>query len=213
MNKITCNNCGAEVNAEFKYCPKCNTLLKKILACQKNNTLIIVACVIGFCILYIILAILFGEGTTTSSDYQNLDVETKTEEQVNDDMLEETSDISVSKQTGLSYDIEISLLDLTNYYYEYGYRQGNVTYFGKTVKTSAEFNSSDSSWPKIVYFNIPSGGHYSASCNSFKDETFKKMSSKSRGETVVFVGKVDELLSSNNYKSGILILEDCKIIE
>ena len=47
-----------------------------------------------------------------------------------------------------------------DYYYEYGVRQGNVTYFGKKIKTSANFDYSDSWWPKMVYMNGLNDNNY-----------------------------------------------------
>lgn len=113
----------------------------------------------------------------------------------------------------INYDLEIEIQQLTEYYYDNGYKQGNLTYFGKKVKTAATFNSSDNKWPKSIYMDTPSGSHYRIACNSFKEDSFKKMSSKSVGEDISFIGKVDELISADNYKSGILTFEDCEILE
>ena len=211
MNKITCKNCGTDVHSGFKYCPNCQNLLSANNNKKNNSTLVIICCVVGFLMLFIIACILFSKDAGSSNEYQDSKNQTEEKEEKNEAEKEKTETLSTEQQE-FSYDLEISLLDLTNYYYKYGYRQGNVEYFGKTIKTSAEFNSSDSSWPKAIYFNAPDGGRYYASCNSFKGDTFKKMSSKSKGETIKFIGKVDELISSNDYKSGILSIEDCQII-
>lgn len=120
-----------------------------------------------------------------------------------------TTTTTVSKK----YDIEMDVKTLMDYYYEYGVRQGNVTYFGKKIKTSANFDYSDSWWPKMVYMNGLNDNNYRVACTSFKGDSFKKMSKKNSGDIINFIGKVDEFLTSDNGKSGILGFEDCEIVE
>lgn len=225
MKNKYCRKCGNEVTPGLKYCLKCgeaidgfNLLEEK----KKKNTLLI----ISICIIFTFFAIVGllnvdNEKETNNSFDSSQKQEITNEDNNNENLNEDNSDESINEESTLSetkpiipdYDLEIESKELTDYYYEYGYRQGNITYFGKRVKTSATFNSSDSSWPKAVYMDAKSGSHYQIACTSFKGNAFKKMSSKSKGETIYFIGKVDELISSNNYRSGILTFDECEILE
>lgn len=220
MEQKKCPSCGVEVAQGLKYCSKCGTeinpIANKNINNKKQNNIIII-CVIVFIMLCIIVGALNNKQDYSDNDNREQQeiigndanqVEEEKQEEVKKEVKEESS-----KEVKKNFDEEIDIKTLTDYYYDYGYRQGNVTYFGKKIKTSAYFNSADSSWPKIVYMDGPSGSHYSISCGSFKGDTFKKMSKKNKGDIINFIGKVDELVSSNNYKSGILGFDDCEIVE
>jgi predicted nucleic acid-binding Zn ribbon protein len=222
-----CPKCGTEITKGLKYCPKCGMQIletDKMNSSKRNETIrMLIICFV--CILIVMLFVIASAmsiGNKQRDSSKSTQETSETTSEVKDDTTsttqttqstQSTSSTTTKKEIKNSYE-EIDAKTLTDYYYNYGYRQGNIKYFGKVIKTTAYFDYSDSGWLyTIVYMNGPSGSHYSVSCGSFKGDTFKKMSAKNKGDVITFVGKVDELVSSDNYKSGILGFEDCEIEE
>lgn len=103
------------------------------------------------------------------------------------------------------YDIEISLKEMANVYYN-NELNGNKQFFGKRVKTQAKFRKTSSGILSglIAYFD---GGDsiYDIHCTSFDKETKGILSELNRNETVNIIGTVGQLISPS------IKFENCKI--
>lgn len=227
MKTNKCPKCGAEITKGLKYCPKCGMQILETdkVSPLKNGEItrmfvVCFACV--FLLIFVVVILAMSSGNKQRESSISTQETSETTSEVKDSTSSTTQSTSSTTQTTSentkkeiknSYE-EIDAKTLTDYYYNYGYRQGNIKYFGKVIKTTAYFDYSDSGWLyTIVYMNGPSGSHYSVSCGSFKGDAFKKMSEKNKGDEIIFIGKVDELVSSDNYKSGILGFNDCEIVK
>ena len=126
--------------------------------------------------------------------------------------------LSASKEIVVknNYDIEEDPKQVFDYYYNYGYAAGNKKYSGKTIKITAIMNYAESGWLyKLVYMKPTFQSRFSYSCGSYINNSYEKMSNKSKGDEVVFIGRIDEIVSRDGGfapEHGILSLDDCNIL-
>lgn len=103
------------------------------------------------------------------------------------------------------FDIEISLKKMSEIYYN-NELDGNKQFFGKKIKTQANFEETSSGMFSglIAYFK-EENSIYDIHCTSFDKETKQNLSTFDRNEKVNIIGTVDELVNSS------IKLKNCKI--
>lgn len=166
--------------------------------------------IIGFCIflsICVLLAIMEPPSDTLdtndpSKTPQEIPSNNTIEQDNNNEELPEENTKPVEKNP---YDIEISLKEMANVYYN-NELNGNKQFFGKRVKTQAKFRKTSSGILSglIAYFD---GGDsiYDIHCTSFDKETKSILSELNRNETVTIIGTVGQLISPS------IKFENCKI--
>ena len=167
---------------------------------------------IGFCIflsICVLLAIMDPPSDTLDTNDPSKTPQeipnNNTVEQENNNNNEELPEENINPVEKPPYDIEISLKEMANVYYN-NELNGNKQFFGKRVKTQAKFTKTSNGIFSglIAYFD---GGNsiYDVHCTSFDKETESILSELNRNETVNIIGTVDELVSTS------INFENCKI--
>lgn len=119
------------------------------------------------------------------------------------------NDQSSSNKSSQSYDIEDSLANIANTYYQNETR-GNKEYFKKRVKVTATI--SDISVDKSVLFNTgvtihlkETGAKYRMLCNN--EDGIKGITYYNRGDSITVIGTMNTMVGSS------LLMDKCEIVE
>lgn len=134
-------------------------------------------------------------------------IEKKQSKQVQENKTEikKESKTNIQNDNSLDYDIEISIKEMSEIYYN-NELDGNKKFFGNKVKTQAKFSeTSNGMFSSLIAYFDGIDSIYNIHCTSFEKETKKILSTFNRNETVNIIGIVDELIGSS------IKFKDCKI--
>lgn len=177
----------------------------KIKASKSQKVLLIFG--ISFWIIVFILGIITPEDKNYKTDDIQNDLQTENKT-IQENNQSEKTNIETPNESIINtpdYDIEITTKEMSEIYHN-NELNGNKQFFGKRIKTQAQFDETSSgTFSGLIAYFKGIDSIYNIHCTSFTEETKSNLSTLNRNEIVNVIGKVDELIGSS------IKFKDCKI--
>ena len=156
------------------------------------------------CFLLGFLGVIKSEETTNTKD-QSTEIKNDKNENTTEKKTETDSNQNETNKIESDYDIEISVKELANAYYN-NELDGNKRFFGKRIKTKANFEKvEDGTFTGLSAYFTNAESKYNIYCSDFEKETKSQLSTFNRGESLNVIGTMNVLSGKT------LMFKNCKI--